>query len=91
MQYQEVILEPLLEGQTMPKKWRNTNSTPPHASQCLGVRNAALVVIVSHEGLMYVYFFNYIDCTIHYLRFVHVVFLVIFKNISHFTLLLLTA
>ena len=51
MQYQEVILEPLLDSQTMPKKWRNTNSTPPHASPYLGVRNAALVVIFSHESL----------------------------------------
>ena len=45
MQYQEAILELLLDGQTMPKNWRNTDSTPPHASQCLGVQNAALMVI----------------------------------------------
>ena len=37
----------------MPKKWRNTNSTPPHASQCLGVWNATLVAIFSHEGLLH--------------------------------------
>ena len=35
MQYQEVILGPLLDDQTMLKKWRDTNSTAPHASQCL--------------------------------------------------------
>ena len=50
-QYQEVILEPLWDGQTMTKKWRNTNSTPPLASQCLGVWNETLVIIFSHEGL----------------------------------------
>ena len=51
-QYQEVILEPLLDGQTMPTKWQNTNSTPPHISQCLGVWNATLAVVFSHEGLL---------------------------------------
>ena len=56
MQYWEVILEPLLDGQTMPTKWQNTDSTPPRASQCLGVQNAAIVVIFSHEGLLYQYY-----------------------------------
>ena len=49
MQCQEIILEPLSDGQTMPKNGEIPialhHTTPPYASYCLGVWNATLVVI----------------------------------------------